>query len=288
MTKKVKKFYDDYDSIFIKPKYKNIQIKLSTVKNQDSIIKKISIPFIVISSVLVIYVFSSPIDKDDLSVSSDGATDSNGYDKERVEKYVFVYPFRHSKIRQVKESEVDLKNPLHLYLSENSLIVNDEYKFDILGKSEINSEAKKEWSILPDLLPYSSKESILFVQTYREDDYYKTLYFSIYANLVNSFELFLDLSNGSKVTIFEDSDINNIQNGYVLEYQRDIRGFIQNVIYQYFIFPDGTAILISTSTEKDVIKESKLKETMTTDTFEGLFKEELEFMRETVSFSKLN
>lgn len=50
--------------------------------------------------------------------------------------------------------------------------------------------------------------------------------------------------------------IKNIENGYLLEHIRVVSSFIRNVIYKYYIFLDGTAIIMEKEVSNDINMKS--------------------------------
>lgn len=297
MVKKQKNFFDDYDSIFLEPREKAIKEKsVGQKKSSEAFYKEsqkqksskidVILRILVVAVVIFLLYFIGSSDNTEITEPKELAS-SEEYRQPPVRENVEIYPLKINSIRQA--SEVDKTKPIHALLDEETknIIVNGEYQFDILGRTEIHSETIKEWSVVPDLNDFPIDEYMLNVQVYKEDDTSEAISFYMYANVINGIHVNLEQNSGSKVKVFERPDIDNIQNGYFLIHKVDVDGLSKDNIFRYYIFPDGTGIVVNKMASQEAEISSNNITSMTFELFEKAFQKDLDLMNETVPFSKL-
>lgn len=260
MTKNKKNFYDEYDKLFVKPK-----IGLNPLKKKKMIkriVMILSVPIFLMA--LLWFVTVKPEWMPFLNYAPDK--------KE--------YPLENDVIVPVDKSQIDQSDPLYLELEDNKLLINKGYQFEFKENVEIISKTQKEWSIIPSTEEYGTFEDILTADLYKDQEHVDTLIFRMFPNMVNHVTFYMTREKGEFFKTFPLPSIDDVQIGYTLIHLDN-----NDIVYNYYIFKDGTGVLVIVSMS-DTEEKTNITENLSEEEFRQLFGEKLSLYEESVSFSK--
>lgn len=266
MTKKEQRFYDGYDKLFIKPDIDRDK------KKKDGVLRKIiKIFFLAIGLLFGFMILIFFIIDNNLFMYSDEENET-------------LYPFKTSTIIQVDKKDIDKSKPLYLKLENKKLITNKGCQFEFKENTEIASKTQTDWSIIPNIEKYQNNQDILVASVYDQNNSMgHTADFEMYDNLINGFDFYVGKGK-SIAKVFPLEEIGNIQTGYVIFHRND--DSIYNALYRYYIFDDGTGILIQYDLFVDSTYDLEISEDLTYSEFLSYFKETLDFYESSIVFSK--
>ncbi|MGX4686879.1 hypothetical protein JNUCC83_08250 [Vagococcus sp. JNUCC 83] len=265
MTKKEPMFNDDYDELFIKPDIDRSKKKKNRMLNK--ILKIILVVVGIFFSLIVLIFF---ITDNNLFMYNDEEND-------------ILYPLKISTITQIDKENIDKSQPLYLKLEDKKLITNKGCQFEFKENTEIASKTQTDWSIIPNVEKYQDNQDILVANVYdKKSSVGHTADFKMYDNLINGFDLYVE-EKKSFSKVFPSEEIENIQTGYILFHRNEKS--ISNNLYRYYIFDDGTGILIEYDIFGSAYDEG-ITDDLTYSEFISRFKETLDFYESSIVFSK--
>ncbi|MGX4686880.1 hypothetical protein JNUCC83_08255 [Vagococcus sp. JNUCC 83] len=282
MKKKKGNFYDSYDKLFIKPKYKKKKVQKDIIFNEQTLFKNIGIYFSLIMIVIFLaWIGSSPTD---IEIETDEKNAIVSESEEEV--YDNYYPFKVTEVTQARNEHVDKANPLYVELDGNKLVTNKGYQIEFIEEVQIESYDQQSWSVIPTLMEYSSGEDIMSVSLYSVGRLVSSIYVEIYENVINGKYFFMDTAKGSFTKVYPEETTENVQTGYMFKHDGEDESYLYDDIYRYYIFNDGTGILLRMN-GPDKSKNENVSDDMTYEEFRNVFKDDLEFLERKIVLSPI-
>lgn len=282
MKKEQKKFYDAYDELFVMPKKEKKKRQIKEKKKPKISFNKIKINkgTVAIIVFFVVLLLLPLLKKTTVNISHQQPKSEDFYE----EKYNEVTPLITEEIRPASEQDIDKNKPLHIKLEDKKLMTNRGYQITIKGKTEVDGSGEREWSILPDLKAYSENKTIVNISFYDKGIYSMSSTISIYANMTD-FSRNINNRDESFLKAYPLKDYEDVQTGYALECNAT-KSDVYSIIYKYYIFSDGTGMLICFET--GATTNNNLTRYSTYQEFRKAYREELEKLDNTYEFSKID
>lgn len=269
MKKKEKNFSESYDKLFVKP------LVVKRKKNYQ-ILGILSVVLAICITVGVYKLLGNIMD--------DATTNNINADFEMIEEY----PLKMAEIRQAKEEEIDSSIPLHISFADNKLTTNRGYAVSIFGETEITSDNKKEWSVVPGISNELAQTMMVSVDIYTDESWTDTVYTQISSNVINGYQFtYFDDTKKAFTKVYPLEEIDDIQNGYMMEYNQTKEDSLLITIHKYYIFKDGSGIMFNTIFYDDDAESKKVNEDTTYEMFRQELKKELNLLDNSFVFAKI-
>lgn len=260
-----KKFYAEYDALF-NNKAKNSPKKKAPTKKKEEVAKKhfsINKKTVAwISVILVIFGIKfyqrtiAPIlhvfDYDYGEVDDEDDYDDDEDYIDAGDELGEIYPLKEEGIKN--DPNRDLKEPLHVGLEDKNFTFSPNYQMQVKGDADIVF-SRDELSLLPTNEEYPDTKHVATIQVYNGKRRGTEIDLSMSRNLIDSTTVYTHGNDVTYTKAYPQKEMEKVKDGYIYSYEDDDEDYATIKLYRYFIFPNGTGVLLKIYSDSDEIKD---------------------------------